>query len=288
MSAATEKGDMPMPSTVSPISPEVGVTVTGLSGADLVQPAAADECLRLLERHGVVIYRQVAISDADLVTLSRLLGEVVVAPMGALQGHPEVSVISLDPAESELAAYRAGTFAWHLDGATDALPQKATLLTALRVSDEGGDTEFANTYAAYEALSEREKAEIAELRVVHSFAAAQRVIYENPTDKQRGAWDTVPAREHPLVWKRKDGRRSLLIGATADRVVGLSEQDSRALLDRLLQWATQPRFVVRHHWAPGDLVVWDNTGMLHRAIPYTVTSHRLMHRTTLVGDEFVS
>ena len=277
-----------MSMTISPIGPEVGVTVSGLTGPDLVQPTKADECLRLLNRYGVVIYRQADIGDADLVALSRQLGEIVTAPMGGVEDHPEVSVISLDPAESELAAYRAGTFAWHLDGATDALPQKATLLTALRVSDEGGDTEFANTYAAYEALSEVEKDDLAKLRVVHSFAAAQRAIFENPTDKQRASWERVPSREHPLIWKRKDGRRSMLLGATTDHVVGLPEQESRALLDRLLDWATQPRFVVRHHWRPGDLVVWDNTGMLHRAIPYTVTSRRLMHRTTLAGQELVS
>ena len=113
-------------------------------------------------------------------------------------------------------------------------------------------------------------------------------VAPEPTEKQRAAWDQVPSRVHPLVWRRRNGRRSLLIGSTAGRIVDLPEDESRALLDHLLEWVTQPRFVLRHHWRPGDLVVWDNTGLLHRAIPYEATSHRLLHRTTLVGEEAIA
>jgi alpha-ketoglutarate-dependent taurine dioxygenase len=100
----------------------------------------------------------------------------------------------------------------------------------------------------------------------------------------------VPSRVHPLVWTRRDGRRSLLLGATADEVVpgGPSRtrsDEGRALLDRLLEWSTRPQFVLRHRWRRGDLVVLDNTGMRHRALPFEPTSPPLMHRTTLVGVE---
>jgi alpha-ketoglutarate-dependent taurine dioxygenase len=208
--------------------------------------------------------------------------------MGGLEDHPGVDVISLDPAESVLAEYRRSTIYWHLDGTMDELPQKATLLTALEVADEGGDTEFAHTYAAYEALPEDQKAEIADLRVRHSLAAAQLLFTPDPTDRERAAWDRAGSRVHPLVWKRRDGRRSLLIGATAEGIEGWPPDEGRALLDRLLDWVTQPRFVLRHQWHRGDLVAWDNTGLLHRAIPYEATSRRLLHRTTLVGEEAVA
>ncbi|MEX5709715.1 TauD/TfdA family dioxygenase [Parafrankia sp. FMc6] len=274
--------------TVTEISPEVGVEIAGLAGHQLADPAVAVDCQALLERHGVVVYRETHVGDDDLVAFSRLLGQVVVAPVGGADTHPEISKITLDPAESVLAAYRRGTFFWHIDGANDELPQKATLLTARQVSDEGGDTEFANTYAAYEALSDAEKEQFAKLRVVHSFAASQSLAEPDASERTRALWARVPAREHPLVWTRRSGRRSLLVGATTDHVVGWPADESRALLDRLLEWSTQPRFVLRHHWHPGDLVIWDNTGMLHRAIPYTATSHRLMHRTTLVGEEVVA
>jgi len=98
----------------------------------------------------------------------------------------------------------------------------------------------------------------------------------------------VPTRVHPLVWRRRSGRKSLLLGATAAEVVGWPADKGRALLDRLLTWCTQPQFTLRHAWRRGDLVMWDNTGMLHRALPFEPTSVRLMHRTTLLGEEPVA
>jgi alpha-ketoglutarate-dependent taurine dioxygenase len=262
----------------------VGIEHAGLRGPDFVDADVAQACLADLIRYGVVVYRDADISDADLVAFSRLLGEVVVAPMGGLEVHPEISPVSLDPARSELAAYRRSTFFWHIDGTNDLIPQKASLLAAREVADEGGDTEFASTYAAYEALSDEDKHELAGLRAVHSMSASQLLIYPDPTPKQRAAWDAVPSREHQLVWTRPDGRRSLLIGATTNRIVGLPDPEGKALLDRLLDWCTQPQFVLRHQWRVGDLVVWDNTGMLHRALPYDPKSRRLLHRTTLAGE----
>ncbi|MBA4024548.1 MAG: taurine catabolism dioxygenase TauD [Gordonia sp.] len=274
--------------TTTPITPAIGIEITGAAGDTLASPDVAAWCRKALDDHGVLLFRECHIGDDALVSLSRLLGEVVIAPVGGQKGHPEISAISLDPAKTVLASYNSGTFHWHIDGATDAVPQKATLLTALEVSAEGGDTEFANTYAAYDALSADEKAEIEGLQVVHSFATAQRLANPDPTEKQKAAWARVPSRIHPLVWTRRNGRRSLLIGATAGEVVGKSESEGRALLDRLLEWSTGPQFALRQHWRRGDLVIWDNTGMLHRAIPYTPSSPRLMHRTTLVGEEIVA
>jgi alpha-ketoglutarate-dependent taurine dioxygenase len=261
-----------------------GVEISELHGRAFMDVAAADTCLAALHAHAIVIYRDACVSDPELVAFSRMLGEVVVAPYGGQQAHPEVSAISLDPAADTLAAFRRGTFFWHLDGATDDVPQKATLLSAHEVADEGGDTEFANTYTAYAALPEEEKLAIADVKVVHSFAASQSLVYPDPTPKQRAAWDQVPTREHPLVWTRPDGRKSLLVGSTTAQVVGKPPAEGRALLDRLLEWCTQPSFVLRHRWRRGDLVVWDNTGLLHRALPYEQKSRRLLHRTTLAGE----
>jgi len=262
----------------------VGIEHTGISGSAFVDPEVATACLRDLVEHGVVVYRDAHVGDDDLVAFSHLLGDVVVAPMGGLTDHPEISPVSLDPARSELAAYRRSTFFWHIDGANDRVPQKATLLAAREVADEGGDTEFADTYAAYAALSDGERERLAAVKVVHSMEASQLLVYPEPTPKQRAAWSSVPSREHPLVWTRPDGRTSLLVGATAGEVVGRDRVEGRALLDDLLDHCTQPQFVRRHQWRPGDLVVWDNTGMLHRALPYEPTSRRLLHRTTLAGD----
>jgi alpha-ketoglutarate-dependent taurine dioxygenase len=275
--------------TMNPLTPQVGVEITGMSGRDLVDRGAADDCLGALHQYGVVVYREAHIDDDDLVSFSRMLGEVAVVPTGEHE-RPEIQTITLDPSKTNalLAAFRQGNFLWHIDGATEAVPQKGTLLSAREVDEAGGDTEFATTYAAYAALPETERSEIDDLRVVHSFAAAQQRANPDASEQERASWDRVPTRVHPLVWRHRDGRKSMLLGATAAEVVGLPAQESSALLERLLQWSTRSEFVLRHHWRRGDLVMWDNTGMLHRALPFEPTSRRLLHRTTLVGEEEVA
>jgi alpha-ketoglutarate-dependent taurine dioxygenase len=278
-----------MSTAVTRLGPTIGVEIAGLRGPTLVDPGVAEECRAAVEQHGVVVYREADLDDDQLVAFSRMLGRVLTVPRGAVDGHPEVAPVTRDRSKDAMASYRKGTFFWHIDGANDLVPNKATLLTAKEISDDDeGDTEFASTYAAYDALPDAEKAELADVRVVHSFAASQLLVQPDPSDAERAAWDKVPSREHPLVWTRRNGRRSLLIGASAGEVVGRSPEEGRSLLDRLLEWSTRPEFVVRHHWRRGDLVIWDNTGLLHRALPYASDSPRLMHRTTIEGEEAIA
>ena len=278
-----------MPGTSRPITPALGLEVTGLTTDELVTPVGAQKAQEALDRYGVVVYREINIDDDDLLALSRMMGTLVVQPTGEHK-HPEIQTITLDPTKTNalLASFRQGNFHWHIDGATDERPQKGTLLTAREVDPAGGDTEFATTYAAYEALSEGEKDEIDALQVVHSFAHAQSLANPDPSAEERAVWNRVPTRVHPLVWRRRSGRKSLLLGATAAEVVGWPADKGRELLDRLQDWCTQPRFTLRHKWHRGDLVMWDNTGMLHRALSFEPSSVRLMHRTTLVGEEPVA
>jgi alpha-ketoglutarate-dependent taurine dioxygenase len=273
--------------TLTPLTDGVGVEVTGVSGEVLASPSAAAECGTLVKQYGVVVYRGANINDDDLIALSAQLGEIAIVPTGE-HPSPEIQTITLDPGKTSpmLASIRRGNFFWHIDGATERNPQKETFLAAREVDESGeGGTEFVSTFVAYDTLTPDDKALVADLEVVHSFGAAQRLANPDPTDTELALWERVPERVHPLVWTRTDGRKSLLIGATAGEVVGWPSADGRALLDRLLTWATRPDFVVHHDWRMGDLVTWDNTGMLHRAMPFEPTSRRLLHRTTLVGDE---
>ncbi|MET0269989.1 MAG: TauD/TfdA family dioxygenase, partial [Sphingomonas sp.] len=124
------------------------------------------------------------------------------------------------------------------------------------------------------------------LRVVHLFEASQRMVDPEISFAELTAWRATHApKTHPLVWRHLSGRRSLVLGASASHVEGMEYQAGRDLLVRLRDWATQPRFVYRHRWTPGDLVIWDNTGTMHRVTRYALDSGRMMLRTTLVGEE---
>ena len=198
---------------------------------------------------------------------------------------PSIYTVSLDPAKSHTAAYTKGTFNWHIDGAQDDVPAKATTLSAVVLSTTGGETEFASTYAAYDDLSADEKKRFESVRVLHSFEASQRQINPDPTPEELARWREKPDKEHPLVWQHRSGRKSLVIGVTASHVLGMDVDEGKALLADLMARATGPDRVYRHEWSVGDFVVWDNTGVMHRVQPYDPTSEREMHRTTMSGDE---
>src|SRR5205807_698730 len=123
--------------------------------------------------------------------------------------------------------------------------------------------------------------------VVHSLEASQRPAHPDPTPEQVADWQARPTREHPLVWEHRSGRRSLVFGATADHVVGMDLDEGRALLADVLARATRPERVLHHDWSVGDLVIWDNRGVIHRSCPYASTSPRELHRSTVAGDEAI-
>lgn len=175
-----------------------------------------------------------------------------------------------------------------MDGTHDQVPVFGSLLTAHKLSDEGGDTLFANSYAAYEALPLDMKDRIANLRVVHDFEVSMTRAGIERTPETAAHFDAIPQRTHALVWTHETGRKSLVIGCHASYVVGMDRAESDALLAELLDWTTQERFTYRHTWAVGDMLIWNNTGVLHRATPYPLGSGRMMHRTTLMGEEAFS
>jgi alpha-ketoglutarate-dependent taurine dioxygenase len=248
--------------------------------ADLLADAVIAQCREALKWRGVLLIRGAHFDDDAQLAFSRKFGGE-----GGTAGGKELSTISMDKKVNKLAEYLKGAFNWHLDDTASEVPSSATMLTGRRLSEEGGGTEFANTYAAYENLPTHERKRYDGLRVVHSFAAAQLKVNPEPTDAELASWRAVPAHESSLVWKRRDGRRSLVIGATADHIVGVPADESRELLDELLAWATQSRFCHTHDWSVGDAVLWDNTGVLHRALPYDPASDRMLRRTHVKGRE---
>ena len=271
--------------TTERLGDTVGALVTGVDNDRLLTdddfPAW---CLDALEANGALVFRDLHVDDATQVAFSRKLGKVELFGKGEL---PEIFRVTLDPEKNPAAAYLRGTFDWHIDGATDDIPIMATVLSAHAVADTGGETEFASTYAAYDDLTDEEKERFGSVRVVHTFEAAQRLSNDDPTPEQLAMWRKRPAKDHPLVWRHRSGRRSLVLGATADHVAGMDLDEGRTLLADLLARSTRPERVYRHEWSVGDMVIWDNRGVLHRALPYDPTSPRDMHRTTLAGDEAI-
>jgi alpha-ketoglutarate-dependent taurine dioxygenase len=174
-----------------------------------------------------------------------------------------------------------------MDGLHDEGPTpKATLLSARCLAPRGGQTEFCSTYAAWEDLSEADRRLCEPLRIVHSLVASKRVTDPDASEETLRRWSEHRGESlHPLVWQHDSGRRSLILGMTVDHVQGMPEAESRALLERLSAHTTRPENVYRHEWQVGDLVIWNNCGVLHRVIPYDANSGRLMHRTTLHGVE---
>jgi len=255
-----------------------------LCDADVVQSVRAS-----LEDRGVLVFPQIHLNDAEQLAFTDCLGERVnftrQAP-GSDVSAQDVYKVTLDEELNQEPDYVLGTFFWHVDGVTmDMTLPKATLLSARSLADRGGATEFANLFAAYEALPEEEKQEIDSLRAVHTLEASLRPVWGHPSSERRERWTRMAApMEHPLVWKHADGRRSLLLGTHADGIVGWPAAHGRALLWRLQQWAAQPDFVYRHCWRAGDLVMWNNEGLMHRVTPYT-DGRRTMHRTTIAGHE---
>ncbi len=265
----------------------IGAEVVGVDADALVHDAAlASEVLRALGVHGVLVFRDFDLTPEMQVELCSTWGSVDEAP-----GHHPVRGIyrvTLDATKNAAADYLYGTFHWHIDGCNgqgDECPQMATMLTAVAVDAKGGDTEFASTYAGYEDLSDEEKQRIATLRVVHSLEASQRKVHPDPTAEEVARWRARPSSEHPLVWTHRDGRRSLVLGASADYVVGMDIEEGRSLLASLLDRSTTAGRVYRHRWSVADTVIWDNRGVLHRAGRYPPTSSREMLRTTILGDE---
>lgn len=268
---------------IEPIGGCIGAAITDITVDDLLDETIAARVLDALEQWGVLVFRGLEVDDETQVAFSRMLGEPERFPMDP--ARPEIMVVSLDPERTPAAGYLRNTIFWHIDGATDDIPNKATMLRAINVADDGGDTEFSNTYAAWDALSDDEKARYRHVKVLHTFEAAQRKGTPEPSEEELGIWRMRPGKTQPLAWKHESGRISLVLGATADLVEGMGAAEGKAILAELEAWATRPEFTYRHQWQPGDLVIWDNRGTMHRAVPYEPTSGRLMHRTTLVGEE---
>lgn len=261
------------------IKPRIGTRI--LSGKkDLLGGQYASEIRELLEQRGVLVFPEIQFDEKEQIAFTETLGKLAPENDGA-----KIYKVTLDKTANARSDYLKGSMFWHIDGTMNDVPILASILSAKVLSPTGGQTDFCNTYAAYDDLPAEDKPNYEKLHVMHS--AWNSLFYYEPEPKldMLQQMMAIGDNELPLVWKHRTGRQSLVLGCTAYQVVGMDPKESARLLVKLREWATGPDFVYRHEWQVGDTVIWDNTGTMHRAIPYDPASGRMMHRTKLEGEE---
>lgn len=261
------------------ISPKIGSRIH-LSKEALVSGEYGEDLRELLERRGVLVLPEIHFSDEEQVAFTKTLGTF----MPEIQGQ-DLFNISLDKEKNPNRDYLKGSLFWHIDGTMNKNPIGAAVLSSKVLPTWGGNTEFCNTYAAYDELPEAKKEEIEGLRVLHSFWNSQLYHTPEPTLAELEDWMRLGEIELPLVWKHRSGRKSLVLGNTAQHVIGMDPKESAKLLHGLREWATSEPFHYAHEWKVGDTVIWDNTGTMHRAMPYDPDCGRLLIRTKTAGEE---
>jgi alpha-ketoglutarate-dependent taurine dioxygenase len=267
-------------STVN-LTPHIGTEVK--AGLDaLLDGSLAKELRALLERRGVLLLRGLGMTDEQQLRFAKTLG----APRN--EHGTDITKVSSDKAKSPIfAEYTEGTYFFHFDDTYMEYPALASVLRCRTVAPAGGQTEFANTYAIYDDLPKDEQRFFDTLHAEHSQECIQRKAFPNPTEWQLSLWGEgkIPATTHPLVWLHRTGRKSMLLGETMKRIVELPTPESEALVKRLMALTQRPEYIYRHDWQVGDVLVWDNTGTVHRVVPFDLDCGRELHRVKLAGEE---
>ena len=266
------------------IKPNIGTRVLN-SKAELLSGELSEELLERLENTGILLFPRLDLTDDEQVAFTDVLGGSV-KEIGGAATKQGVFKVSLDKKINyDVAEYLMGSMYWHIDGTMNPQPIRASMLTAKVLTDEGGDTQFANTAAAWADLSDDDKAQYEGLRVVHSLWRSQLYHFPEPTIEQLTRWQGHGEAELPLVCKHKSGRKSLVLGNTAHYVKGVDPKESYRILHGLREFATSEPYMYTHKWTVGDTIIWDNRTSLHRATPYDPDAGRMMHRTILQGTE---
>jgi alpha-ketoglutarate-dependent taurine dioxygenase len=269
--------------TVEPMSPVLGAAVSGL---DLRQPLS-DQTKRAVYdafvRHHVLCFRDQQLDPEQQIAFSEQFGALerhMARNRGT--GNPLVHIVSNLNADGQPSG-KVGSTDWHSDKSFRPEPSLATILHAQIMPPEGGETCFANMIAAYDALPETEKTSLANVRIVHSWELSRARRGQQATPEEIA---DAPPLTHPLVRTIPEtGQKALFMGEHASHIEGRPMAEGRALLGRLTAHAIEERFVYRHKWRAGDMLMWDNRCLLHRANSNFDAARfpRVLHRTCLRG-----
>ena len=273
---------------VKPLSSVGAAEVEGIDLSQDLDPAEVAAVLAAIAGNPVLIFRNQRLSKDRQARFSRCFGELEghIAKLSDGRTFPTVHTLTNLGADGSLInmdVARLNWF-WHTDKSYHAVPAFVTILHAVEVPPSGGDTQFSDARMAYDALTPGMKARIDGLRAVHDWVASRINSGTSPaTAEQRR---TRPPVSHPLVRTHPDtGRKSLYLGVHVSHIEGLPQAESAALLAELTDHIGQERFIYTHGWRKGDVVMWDNRCLLHRALPnYEIARHpRVLNRTVVVG-----
>ena len=268
-------------------------------GIDLSQPldeATLAELHALWMGHLVLIFPDQAISDEQHIAFARHFGELEIHPSLAHRSsrNKEIYRVSnvdesgnIIPPKDTAWQYINLSWLWHTDSSFREVPSKGSILHGIETTTAGGNTLFANMYAAYDDLDTDIRQRIEGLIVIHAHDVVIRQSKELSAKQDKGRYDELPPVRHPLVQVHPvTGRRSLFLSPhTMECIDGMADADSRALLDDLIAHAIQPKYVYRHIWSNDDVIMWDNRCTMHSVEPFdNAAVRRVMHRVTLVGE----
>jgi alpha-ketoglutarate-dependent 2,4-dichlorophenoxyacetate dioxygenase len=290
-----------MLSSVRPLHPLFAAEISGIAVGGDLPPEAVAEVVAHMDRYAVCVYRHAAPPDGDAqLAFSRLLGPMEETPIlkftnrkFRLASRQMQDVSNLDengailPPDDIRRMRAAGNLLWHTDVSFHRIRATYSILSAHVVPPAGAATEFADLRAAYDALPEAMKAHIADLVAEHSYWHSRSLVGGlTPTAEEL---EKNPPAHHRVVQVHPgSGRKTLYLASHASHIVGMPIEAGRTLLAELTEFATQERFVYRHEWRIGDVVIWDNRCTMHRATPYDDAIHRRDLRRTTVREAMVA
>jgi taurine dioxygenase len=274
---------------VRPLSPNLGAELIGVELARGVDDALFRDIYDAFLRYQVLLFGAQDLPPGRQVEFARRFGEVQIHVMNQYHadGFPELYRLSnVDEQGNPTGRHPdKGTLAWHTDGSWRKVTGQATILYAEVVPAEGGETHYCDMYGAYERLSPEWKSRIADLRAVHNldFSRNRRHGEDPMTEAQRRE---VPPVDHPVVRTHPEtGRKCLFLGDHAEYIVGMDYDEGRELIEELNALAVHPDRTYAHRWRPGQLILWDNRCLLHRATEYDVDREpRVIRRCTVLGE----
>jgi taurine dioxygenase len=279
------------PFAVKPLHPVLGCEISGITLQEPASPALFAKVYEAFLDYQLILFRDVDLPPATQVAFARNFGEVqvhVLSDQYGYKNHPEIYMLSnLDKDGNPSGKHPdKGTLYWHTDGSWRERTGQATMMYSEIVPEEGGDTEFADMYSAYDALPAATKARIEGRRAMHNldFSRTRRHGEDLLTAKQKAE---VPPIAHPIVRTHPDtGRKAIFLGDHAESVEGMDYDAGRALIEEINAVITPRASVYSHRWSPRECIVWDNRCTLHRATGFDEARlKRVMRRCTIVGDQ---